>query len=235
MRQLETILYGDSSLFIFQKDATLKHIYPYESVNLFKNAPYLISLKENASQKHFIHKTFDIKPSDIIIAATDGFANFLLSQYILFIKNNPDLPIFNQILLEKNMDYVSRTDNKPLLMYDIDFKQLLNTIKNKLSNDANAFELFVSELYHQQFLPNDDCSVIFIEFHEKSLLNANDPTTEDKNIDFSEKQEEQISLSIFYNNKWVKEFLDNILSAFPNIIKDQSIVDIISNYFVISK
>jgi len=236
--KLESIIYGDTSLFIFQKDATLKQLYPYDSVDQFKNSPYLISLLKDANQEHFIHKTFDIDSSDIIIAATDGFAKFLLSQYILYIQSKKKLSTFDKSLYEKNKDFLSQTYSNKLFMYDKDFKRLLNTIKSKLSNNTDSFKLFAKELYYKKFLPNDDCSIIFIDFDEKSLSNINDQTSENENVNASHKIriDNGKMLSLQYNDKWVKELLENILSNFPNIIKkDKSLVDIISNYFVFSK
>ncbi|ETR66789.1 MAG: hypothetical protein OMM_12339, partial [Candidatus Magnetoglobus multicellularis str. Araruama] len=92
---LETTIYGDSTLFIFQNNGTLKNIYPYKSLSKFDTAPHLISLKHDAVQEHFIYQSIEIDYTDIIIAASDGFSKFLLTQYLLF-TNNKELLALNK-------------------------------------------------------------------------------------------------------------------------------------------
>jgi len=153
---LETTIYGDSTLFIFQKNGALKSIYPYESVSKFDTAPHLISLKHDAIQDHFIYQSIEIDYTDIIIAASDGFSKFLLTQYLLFTNNNRLLTINNK--------YLSQLDQAH--KYNHDFIYLLGIIKDKLKKTED-FRSFVKELYVGELIPNDDCSVIYITFIEE--------------------------------------------------------------------
>ena len=162
--KLDLTIYGDSTLFIFQKDGFLKTIYPYELIEKFENAPHLISLKDDALNEYFIYKELKLNNTDIIVAASDGFAKFLLTQYLLLIKNKKELSEFNQNLLEINTNYLSQFDKKHLFTDDV--LSLLEYIKNYLAKKSDAFKSFIKNLYQRKIIPNDDCSVILITFDD---------------------------------------------------------------------
>jgi len=211
---LETTIYGDSTLFIFQKNGELKNIYPYESVSKFDTAPHLISLKHDAIQEHFIYQSIEIDETDIIIAASDGFSKFLLTQYLLFTNNEK--------LLALNKKYLSQLDKNQ--MYNHDFIYLLGIIKDKLKKNED-FRLFVKDLYVRELIPNDDCSVIYISFIKETQFI--------KNIDkYNEYKIDDYDYCIL--EKFCIDWYDAFISGVTEIENETfSIKEIIANIFIL--
>jgi len=179
---LYLISYGDSVFFNFQLNdniAILRNIYPNSSLEFFEKAPHLINWNKKAINSYFFYHKLKLERSDVIIATTDGFAQYLFTQYLIDIhmKNvkNIKLSTKDYELLQINQSYINDPNNikvkksiKNLLDECGDkfsFKNLLSTIKNKLTS-SNTFKDYTYDLYNKGLLSNDDCSVIYIDFNK---------------------------------------------------------------------
>jgi len=168
--QLEIASYGDSTLLLFQNinKIDLKYIYPYKSILDYDKSPNLIPSREDAKEENFKYEQLEIDNTYILIAATDGFARFLFTQYLFYINDRAieEISDFDKELLTLNKTYLNQIQKTKIRSFESLFKE----IEEKISMESEDFQSFVKMQYQKERLANDDCTAIHITFIQNPIL-----------------------------------------------------------------
>ncbi len=154
-----TCSYGDSGIFIFDKNYHLK----YKNINqLFDYTydPYLLCNNEPFTANKLITHCIPYQLGDILLMATDALSQWI---YMLFALQNKlyekevlevyESPYSLGNLIEQNMNWIKQNNNYTTL------PKLIQLIKQKLI-DKDTFSSFTQTLLYNQCIAFDDYTLL---------------------------------------------------------------------------
>jgi arsenate reductase-like glutaredoxin family protein len=152
-RKVRTITYGDTPIFHFSKDWTLKNTNPKNlTLSSFRKFPYLLNWKYIIDLEHVDEQEWNLELGDNLIIASDGLAIFLFAIFLLQDATQQSKENIDEVL--KTRDKISDSIETILQETNMNLESIIEyLIKN---------EKFILDFYNKRYLIADDYSFIYI-------------------------------------------------------------------------